>query len=299
MPATKFMCPDSETIEIAKCLEVGGCRMPERCATLPYLRLIGFDREWKGVSPSSAGNGPRSLYLKATRDYTIDPQDRVWAAFGTSTHEKLSIHSFTNNVLSEERLSDEKMQGIADCLEVDETQDNRHILTDYKTWGSFKVAKAIGIMSEKTDEPVLDEGGKSVILKSGKNIGKAKTKKKTIITVDPSKADLKGEELQLNRYRLFFERYGFKISKIQIQVVSRDGGTYIAKSRGVDKNLYIIPIKILPDDEVLSFYNSLSLEVAEAFETGRIRKCNEWESWEGRRCEGFCEVAEFCKEMEG
>jgi len=65
MPATKFMCPDSETIEIAKCLEVGGCRMPERCATLPYLRLIGFDREWKGVSPSSAGNGPRSLSLRS------------------------------------------------------------------------------------------------------------------------------------------------------------------------------------------------------------------------------------------
>lgn len=299
MPATRFLCPDNETIEIVKCLEVGGCRMGKRCATVPYLRLIGFDREWKGVSPSSAGNGPRMLYLKATKDYTIDPQGRVWAAFGTSTHEKLSIHAFTNNVLSEEKLSDNKMQGIADCLEIDENTRVSYVLSDYKTWGSYKVAKALGIVSEKIDEPVLDDNGKPIILKSGKNQGKPKTKQKSIITIDPLKADLKGEELQLNRYRIFFEQCGFKVSRIQIQVVSRDGGTYLAKSRGIDKNLYIVPIKKLPDEEVLAFYDNLSGEVSEAFKTGHARKCNEWESWEGRRCEGFCEVAEYCRRHDG
>ena len=87
MPAKWFKCPDDGIIEIQKCLSNNGCRMKSRCATRPFLRLIGFDRKWNGISPSSAGNGPRNIFLKATTDYVIDPNDRVWAAFGTSTHE--------------------------------------------------------------------------------------------------------------------------------------------------------------------------------------------------------------------
>lgn len=124
MPAKYFTCPDGKTIEIEKCLDFKGCRMGNRCATIPYLKLIGYDREWNGVSPSSAGNGPRYLYLKAIVNYAIDPQDRVWAAFGTSTHEKMGMHKYIHNVLSEERLSDDQMTGIVDCLEQDE----------YKMW---------------------------------------------------------------------------------------------------------------------------------------------------------------------
>ena len=117
-----FKCPDGQQIEITKCLSHKGCRMEQRCATLPYLRLVSFDREFRGVSPSSAGNGPRLIYLKATTDYAIAPSSRVWAALGTSTHEKLGIHRFTHNVLSEEKLSDNQMQGIADVLEEDEDE---------------------------------------------------------------------------------------------------------------------------------------------------------------------------------
>ena len=85
---------------------------------------------------------------------------------------------------------------------------------------------------------------------------------------------------------------------MQIQVVSRDGGTYIAQNRGIDKNLYIIPIKRLINDDVLSFYKNLADEVMEAFKTGYARKCNSWESWERRKCDGgYCEVADACKEM--
>jgi hypothetical protein len=298
VPAKYFKCPDLEIIPIAKCLIPMGCRMKERCATLPFLNLIGFDRKWEGVSPSSASNGPRMLYLKAVTDYIIDPQDRVWAAFGTSTHDKLNIHYYTKNVLSEERLSDDQMKGIADCLEADEQKQGFFILTDYKTWGSYKVAKALGIISETIEETVLDSDNKPVLLKSGPNKGKPKTKNRTEIIIDSSRADLRAEELQLNRYRIFFEQYGFPISRMQIQTIPRDGGTYVAKNRGIDKNLYIIPIKRSENKEVLNFYKILSDEVMEAFKTGYIRKCNSWESWERRRCDrGYCEVIEACKAM--
>lgn len=297
MPAKWFLCPDGQTIEIDKCLKNNGCRMSNRCATRPFLRLVGFDRVWAGVSPSAAGNGPRLLYLKATTDYTIDPNGRVWAAFGTSTHEVLGMHKYSDNVLAEERLSDETMKGIADVLESDEQNPDKFILTDYKTWGSYKVAKSLGIKIEKGEETVLDDNGEPVILKSGKNKGTPKTRKTSKLIVNPASADLKAEELQLNRYRIFFESYGFPVSRMQIQVVSRDGGTYIAHNRGIERNLYIIPIKRLINKNVLDFYRGLAWEVQTAFDTGYIRKCNIWESWERRRCDGYCEVVDACKEV--
>lgn len=293
MPAKWFRCPDSETIEISQCLTPGGCRMTQRCATLSYLELVGFDREWNGISPSSAGTGPRYFYLKATKDYVIDPQDRAWAALGTSVHGKVSIYKYNRHVLAEEPLSDEEMKGTADALEADEQEPGSFVLTDLKVWGSFKVAKALGVV--QVDKPVLDDNGEPVLLKSGKNKGMPKTVKET--TVDPAKADLRSESLQLNRYRIFFEKAGFPVSRMQIMAIPRDGSTYIAKNRGIDRNLYLIPIPRLDDAEVLAFYRNLQAEVDTAFDTGYIRKCNSWEAWEGRKCNGYCEVAEFCQNM--
>ena len=298
IPAKNFLCPDGNEIEIAKCLEVNGCRLRSRCATLPYLNLIAFDREYKGISPSMAGTGPMQIYLRATVDYTIDPYERVWAAFGTSTHGKLSIHSYTRNVLSEEPLSDEEMKGIPDCLETEEGTDDEYIISDYKNFGSYKVAKCLGISIIKTDKPILDEEGNPVLLKSGKNKGAVKTKQETEVIIDPNNAELDAEKLQINRYRIFFEYYGFGISDMRLQVMVRDGGTYIAKSRGIDKNMYIIPIPFLDDKEVLSYYYNLNYEVKQAFE-GNYRKCNAWESWDNRRCNGYCEVSDQCKQLLG
>jgi len=259
MPAKYFICPDRQQVEIVKCLENGGCRMGKRCATRPYLRLIGFDRKWKGVSPSSAGNGPRLLYLKAVHDYAINPQNRVWAALGTSTHDNLAIDRYTNDVLSEEPLSDEKMKGIPDILDVDENDPGFYVLSDYKTWGSFKIAKAMGIIVEKKDVPILDNNGDPVFLKSGKNKGKPKTKVESKRIIDPGKVE--------------------KQSNGKFDVTNG--------------------IKRVKDKSVINFYDHLQKEVDEAFHNKYCRKCNKWESWEGRRCtEKFCEVFNYCQEME-
>ena len=173
-----------------------------------------------------------------------------------------------------------------------------YILTDHKTWGSFKVARALGISSEQKEETVIGDNGKPVILKSGPNKGQPKTVKKTTITQDASKADLFAEELQLNRYRIFFEKAGYPVSKMLLQVIPRDGGTYIAKNRGINRNLYIIQIKRLHNKDVLSFYESLAAEVLEAFRTGYARLCSMRESWDRKRCtEDYCEVVEACKVM--
>ena len=81
--------------------------MSKRCATLSLLTLVGHDRKWEGVSPSSAGNGPRLLYLKATVDYVVEPKKRIYAILGTAIHEMLAKGKYTKDVLAEEALSDE------------------------------------------------------------------------------------------------------------------------------------------------------------------------------------------------
>ena len=296
MPATHFICPDQEQIEISKCLKNGGCRMISRCSTVPYLRLVSYDRKFKGVSPSNAGSGPREIYLKAITDYAINPNGRAFAAHGTAVHDKLSIHSYVGNVLSEEKLSDEDMAGIPDCLEIDENYNDCYVLSDYKTWGSYKVAKSLGYRMDKRDVPIMEDG-KIVLLKSGKNKGKPKTKVVSNRIIDPNAIDMKSEELQLNRYRIFFEKDGFPISKMQIQAIVRDGNTYIAKGRGIDLNVYMIPVAKMDDRDVLSYYATLRHDVASAFREGHVRPCNPWESWDSRKCEKYCDVNKACDEM--
>jgi len=289
MPAKEFICLDGERIEIKDCLE--RCRMDARCATKPYLEMIGYDRGWKGISPSSAGTGVRCLYLKATTDYAIRPNDRAFAALGTAVHRKLSIHAYTRNVLSEEALNGDQMKGIADCLEMDENAPGEFCLTDYKTSGSYKVAQWLGI--QKKIVPILDDNGNAVLLKSGKNKGEPKTKS-VFLTETP---DLQDVALQLNSYRIFFEKAGFPISRMQIQAIVRDGGTFIATSRGIDRSIYIIDVPKLPNSYVTEYYNKKIDELIQAFDYGYAKKCSDEECWGGRRCEKWCEVKDECDKL--
>lgn len=290
MPAKFFECTDKEKIKITDCLKPRGCRLDNRCAPTPYLKAASFDREWRGVSPSSAASDARLLWLKAIKPYVINPASRAYALLGTAVHGKLSIYDY--NVLAEETLSDEQMKGTADLLEKDENNEG-FILTDYKTFGSYKVMKCLGIASKTVK--VLDSEGNQVLFKSGRRKGVGKTRKE--IEIKPENIDIENESLQLNRYRIFFEKNGFPISKIQLFVIVRDGNTMAARTRMVDKNTYIVPVPKMPDIEVLNFYNELDEKVKLAFKEGYAPKCSDKLCWDGRRCQGFCEVSDYCRAM--
>jgi len=267
-----------------------GCRLGERCAPMPYLRAAAYDRTWRGISPSSAGSDARLLWLKATQPYTIKPASRAFALLGTAVHGKLALHDY--NILAEESLSDEQMQGTADLLEKDEYNDG-YILTDFKTFGSYKVGKCLGIASKTVR--ILDEHGNPVFFKSGKRKDQAKTRKE--IEIKPENVDMKSEIMQLNRYRIFFENNGFPISRMQLFAIVRDGGLREARSRKIDQNIYTIPVPRVDDAKILSFYSELNEKVKVAFEEKYAPVCSKELSWDGRRCESFCEMAEYCKKI--
>ena len=284
MPLINFICPDNQKISVVECLKEGGCRMGERCATRSYLKLVSAERPWTGKpSTTQLIRGTLEAFLLLTKDYSISPDSRAFLIHGTKGHAVLE-NSEDDLSFLEQRFDGEGTDetGIADVIEI---EDGKTVLADYKTSGSYKVAKALGF---KVIEKESDE-----VFKSGKRKGEKKTIKELVRS--PEYEDRWEWELQLNKYRIEFEkRYG-KVDQLKIQCVARDGGTFIARSRGIFRNVYYFNLKIMPDSEVLAYFKRKREALTYALETGRVpQTCDKRENWDGLKCARFCAVAEHC-----
>lgn len=285
MPLVEFICPDKQKIKIGDCLKEGGCRMGSRCATRSYLKLASSDRPWTGKpSTTQLITGTMCAFLKLTKDYAISPDQRAFMIHGTQAHARLEASDDEYSLL-EEKFNDEStdISGIADVLEC---ENGKNILIDYKTSGSFKVAKALGFHVEQ--EPTGE------LFKTGKRKGEPKMRGVLKRTLE--KEDRWEWELQLNKYRIEFEKRGFKVDELRIQCVVRDGNTYIARSRGVFRNVYYFKIKFLKDKYVLDYFKQKKESLEQALSQGYWNDiCTAQENWDGVKCAAYCEVAEFCK----
>lgn len=286
MPATQFRCTDGQTISIGECLQ--SCRMGRRCLTLPTLiKIASSERPYAGIpSTTRLLNGAMLEYLKATTTYTISPKDRAYSLLGTEHHAQLA--QFQGSWLAEKRQGTE-ITGTPDVIEPDELTPGQFILTDYKTYGSYRVQKCLGLISKKKKSTT------ERYVKSGRWGKAGDFKNITTWHIDPTKADTHDEQLQLNHYRLLLEEAGYKISYMQLQVTVRDGGVQIARERGVTDSIYLIPIPFLPDDNVKQIFTAAK-EKLDGYINGTrsIMPCNSEESWNLRRCEDYCEVADNC-----
>lgn len=258
---------------------------------LSYLKLISDERAWDGKPHvTDLLNGPRMLYLKQRVDYAIDPDEAAFRVFGVNAHSNLETYGDNAEIAVE----NDEVIGRSDILE--ENPDKTYTMTDYKAVGSFKVALGLGIVG--VDEPTLDDNGNPIYYKSGEKAGKMRTHK--VYKMLPEEADTRDWTRQLNIYRrLAQKQLGIVISKLQIFAIVRDGNTIAARSRGVMKGTYLIPIRIFADDVVDAFISKRSLELRTAMAGNEMpRICNDEESWEGRRCKGFCPVSEACMKHE-
>ena len=134
-----------------------------------------------------------------------------------------------------------------------EMQPRDFRLIDYKTFGSYAVAKHLG---QKKD----------------------------------AEYDRLKLALQLNNYRLMAQDIGFNVVELKAQITVRDGNTFSARNNKVDKNIYLLPIEIMPDDEVREYFLSKAYALKQALETGVTELCDFDERWGGRRCKGYCSV---------
>jgi len=278
-------CPDGKVTPVKDCLTK--CRMDERCLTLPTLTLMAEEREWAGVpSTTQLLNGTMYEFLKLTQPYVVDPDSRAFMLAGTKHHEGLDMKAKELGLPSEIPLNIDR--DIFDLLEPE--PNDSFAITDYKLWGSYRVAKAIGIVEiGKKPDPT------GAVYKISGKWGKAgEPKMVSVFQAMPQEADVFNEELQLNRYRIMLEELGIAISKMQLQVTVRDGGLAVAHGRGIARNIYKIPIDRLDDLVVRDYFNAKAFNLDKALKEGWTEPCNDRECWEGARCKGYCEVARYC-----
>ena len=101
--------------------------------------------------------------------------------------------------------------------------------------------------------------------------------------------------MQINRYRIMHENVGLKVNRMKMQVVVRDGNTFTASSRGIDKSVYMIDIPRIDDDIVMDYFSIKSAFLLDCIENNKLPvKCSERECWNGNKCEKYCNVREFC-----
>jgi len=285
MPATQFICPDGQKTPIEACLS--DCRMGTRCMSLPTLRCIAYDRPLRDevkVSASQAGTGVRYMYLREKHNFAVDPMSRVYALFGTGTHLKLEAKT------EGEMLSEVFLESKWTCGTLDLYDGPSRTLIDYKTWGSYKCAKSIGLVEHKIPDPTG-----AVYQRNGRGYKKGDPKMIKIWEVDPDQVDMWETEIQLNAYRIMLEEINFPVDHMFVEAIVRDGNTFTAKSRGVDRPLYHIPVAKIEDIDVMDFFKMKTLALRDALATDTPPPyCNETERWDGRKCNGYCDVAEIC-----
>lgn len=257
MPARFFLCPDNKETPIADCLK--SCRLNSRCLSLPTLHSIGNVREWRGQpSTTQCLNPTRMEYLQVKCDFTIDPFDHAFSLLGTRHHGMLeSVAKKLEGLQAEKKLSGE-VTGILDLIEPINGGDSYRLI-DYKTYGSYVAAKHLGLVNGESDVRKL--------------------------------------ALQMNNYRVMVQDLGFNVTELKVQITVRDGNTMASRMNKVDKNIYLLPVEILPDDEVREYFIGKSFALCNAISKNELPEyCGYEDSWANRRCRGYCSVCAWCPE---
>lgn len=130
---------------------------------------------------------------------------------------------------------------------------------------------------------------------SGKGYTKGEPKMVAVFEQNPTQAEMGDALWQLNRYRLFFEDRDFPVARMQLEIIVRDGGTWVARNRGVTEPIYVIPVPKINNIIIRAYFQGQAASLTEALATKTLPPpCLAEERWDGRRCRDYCDVAQFC-----
>lgn len=293
MPYTKYICPDGKEVKIEECLSC--CRLEGqinpntgelycpagRCLSKRTLMALADQREWTGrPSTTQLLAGTRENYLKLTHDYAIDPKSSLFMLHGTKVHDYLE-HYTDDEGISELRIDDGVSTGAFDYY----SAENNGTLYDNKTYGSWKVAKILGMYSKKV--------ATGEVYKTGAKKGQPKYRNEICTDGPKLRLDL---AIQLNDYRMKIEKELKKpVNQLVCEVIVRDGNTYIANQRGITSPGYLVPINKISDQWVARYMKKKAGDLLTALETNTMPPpCRYSECWGGMKCERFCNVSQFC-----
>jgi len=282
MPAKQFICPDETRIAIRECLS--SCPKKQRCMFLPTLRAVAdsLDRGLKEPTVTELIAGTRETYLKKTVNYSVNPQDIVYALHGSAVHTINENHT-QGNMLTEIRLNDNITSGKFDLYGEILDQDTG-VLGDIKVTSSYKIMRALG--KYKVDVPT------GQVYKTGLKKGQEKYKKEW--REDGIKGILDWA-IQLNYYRILLEKQGLVVNKMVIQALCRDNSLRIANERGINQAIYLIPVNRISNSWIIRYMQYKATALRLALENKTIPPiCTAKERWNNRKCLDYCQVSESC-----
>tara|TARA_R110002051_G_scaffold874_1_gene4196 strand:+ start:13500 stop:14381 length:882 start_codon:yes stop_codon:yes gene_type:complete len=289
MPAVGFVYPNGDKVsfeEVAK----GKVDVEKMGMSIPTLMEMSKERD-PNRKPSTTELlvGTCESFLKRRREYYIDPQDRAFSLAGTMHHSKLEKHE-DDRLLIEEKLEEFDITGIADLYDK-ETK----MLLDYKNTGSYKCSQLLGMTYNMLPDP-----SGALYKVSGKWGRKGTPKMVKSWYKDEGLAEYGDWGWQLNWYRYLLEKKGYEVDTMYIQITLRDGGLQVAQQKGLDKNIYLIPIPKYDDESLENKFLEARDSLVKALKCDNMpNKCTPKETWNGRKCEMYCEVRDLCPHNKG
>jgi hypothetical protein len=284
MAGVGFIYPNGDKISFED-VKKGKVDIEKMGMSLPTLIEMSKERD-PNRKPSTTELliGTCEAYLKRRKDYYIDPQERAFSLAGTMHHARLEQHEDDRHLL-EETLEEFDITGIADLYDKD-----TKTLIDYKNTGSYKCSQLLGMNYRLVDDP---SGARYKI--SGKWGKKGSPKKVKQWYRDEGLADFGDWGWQVNWYRYLLEKSGYEVDKMYIQVTLRDGGIRVAQDRGLDKNIYLIKVPLYDNQVLENKFLKARDNLVHAIETDNLpQKCTDEETWNGRKCQSYCEVRHKC-----
>ena len=144
--------------------------------------------------------------------------------------------------------------------------------------------KALGYY--KVDVPIGE------VYKTGLKKGQPKTRKEW--RTDGVKHVLEWA-IQLNYYRILLEQAGFKVKDMVIQALCRDYSLRMAAERNITRPLYLIKINKISDHWIRWYMSAKAKRLKKSMAEHHLpSRCSARERWHDRKCQSYCDVAEFC-----
>lgn len=319
MPSVGFICEDGGEITKDMCYQT--CRLGSRCMTLPMLRIAGQEREvgefdedgkWTGrLSVTQLGNGLLYNYLRITELYSVSPFEKIYALMGTKHHGQLETATRFGE-FSEVKFDHPLFPGTADLLTEDPDFPGKYILTDNKLYGSYHMEKFLGLQYREVESEteVYQTSGTT---RGGRKYRKGQPKIVREYYFDFDEADISDETWQLNSYRVGLrdgkiESYrlpngnrvkwdyphGIEVSKMYVCATIRDWGAMV-RAKGFPRPVEMVEIPFIDDDWVTERAELTQHQTRYHIENNIMPdKCSDEETWQGRRCQSYCELRYIC-----
>ena len=271
----------------------------------------GYDSGGADLSATGLLQPPQIRILKREHDseVTTDVSDRIWILLGTSVHNILERANMDNtDVLTEQRMFAQidgyKISGQTDSISIEDK-----IVKDYKVTSVWSVLSALKEgkpeweqqlniyaylyrINYKTDVSALNI---IAIMRDWSKNGRLRNKDYPKCAVEVIQIPLWSEEEQLD-----FIKERIKIHKTADLIFDLDGTTpeCTAEERWAKPDTYAVmkkgrksALRLLPTEEKAKqfmkdykvSYTDLSIDFRKGVST---------------RCEGYCEVSQFCKQYE-